>query len=268
MTVSLSDIDFPGFKGIVSLSGTDRLGVGELKDSRNVYNVGGDLVRRPGFQRSTNITGVSSAPITLIYYRSPRRFYVQGSSESGAIDADTTITVAGTNANPGYDTGTGGGGSLPGGLGGVAKHDHSQDTYAKGGYLGPDTKLSDDPLAPTIARPFSDLMTLQDLDAKNGNYIVVQDDAIIESTVSPAPGAYNRTVLQLKVVKITEAGGITNGGNGDAIEFYPGGGGVEYGSDFTVNNHLGCFVGAGLICLAVKSYYETQWELASVMGVA
>lgn len=175
-----------GFKGIVTKTGTDRIELGELSDSLNVYNEGGDLVPRPGFLASDTFTGNTSAPITLLYYRKFQRFYPQGGSGSGAIDNTEAISVSGTNTNPGFATGTQGIGG-GGGSGGGFKHPHDANTTAAGGYLYGGTKVADSHSSPTKTGAFSDVLDVQD--PGSGDVLVIKDTANVWDATTTKGGA-------------------------------------------------------------------------------
>jgi len=146
MTMPFDRYDIQGFMGMVSYAGSERLKSGTLKETQNVYNkVPGDLAPRPGLIDSTNFTGVANAPITLFFYQRSPNFSPQGGSGSGAQSNTQGFSLAGTNTNPGYTSGTQSGGLGGGsGAGGIRKHHHTADTNAEGGYLHLSTKVSND----------------------------------------------------------------------------------------------------------------------------
>lgn len=146
MTQPYANYQIPGFRGMVTYIGSERLQSGNLTETLNLFNeTEGDLKPRPGLIKSTNFTGFANAPITLLFFQRFNKFGPQGGAGSGAQSNTTALAVAGTNTNPGFTTGTQSSG-LPGGSGAGAlpKHHHTADTNAEGGFLHLSTIVSND----------------------------------------------------------------------------------------------------------------------------
>jgi len=221
MTQPYSIYQIPGFKGMVSYAGSERLSPGTLKETQNVLNdIPGDLTPRPGLVDSDNFTGVANVPITLFFYsRFPSKFAPQGGAGSGAQSDTQGFTVAGQNTNPGYTSGTQSGGLGGGvGAGGVIKHQHSADTNAQGGHLIEATKVADS-TANTIVGTISDVLSTG-TDDVGGDKLRVSKGAIeqyLSGAVNEETG-YDK-VIRPQIIGKVKTADIAKKGTGTFIEF-------------------------------------------------
>lgn len=219
MTRPFTDYEIPGFRGMVTYTGSERLSSGTLKETSNVYNkVAGDLTPRPGLADSDNITGVTNAPITLFFYQRFNKFAPQGGDSSGAQSNTTAFSVAGTNTNPGYTTGTQSSGLSGGaGAGGVIKHQHSADTNAQGGHLIEATKVADS-TANAIVGTLSDIMSVG-TDENSNDKLRVSKEAIEQYLVGAVDevAGYDKRTRPDIIGKIKTAD-IADGATGTVLE--------------------------------------------------